>query len=104
MRLTKQELPSAPYARSAPRLDEAETFSEIDPASFKGVIEFFETADQFPEALNESAEESQINQEAGKAFARRLPAVRGANRFEESLYWLLGAVALFYLLLAFVSR
>ena len=54
--------------------------------------------------LAESSEEFPINRQGSEVAAYRRPSVKRIDRLEESVYWLVSAAMLVYLLLGVISR
>jgi hypothetical protein len=52
----------------------------------------------------QSSEEFPINRQGSEVAAYRRPSVKRVDRLEESLYWLVSAAMLVYLLLGVISR
>ena len=96
MNLPKQERPTALVTRSAPRFDEAETISSLSRTRSVYVINFFEPRNRLPAELESRLED-------GQAAVSTLPSIGRMDRFEESLYWLLSAATLIYLLFVIVT-
>jgi hypothetical protein len=87
----------------APSIDEAATLLTGTRASSACVIDFFEACAELPVGLEESSKVLEINRKAGKVAACRLYSIERVDRLEESIYWLLSAIALIYLLLAIIG-
>jgi hypothetical protein len=84
--------------------DEATTPLEVTRTPAACVIDFFEARDQLTTGLEKSSQPLAINRKAGKVSIHRLPSIERADRFEESVYWVLSAAMLVYLLLGVVGR
>ena len=52
----------------------------------------------------ESSKEFPMNRQGSEVAAYRRPSVKRVDRLEESLYWLLSAATLIYLLLGIIGR
>ena len=103
MEFTQREWQAAPAPRSAPGIDEAATLSTVIRASSASVIDFFEARDRLSAGFEASSEEFEIKRKAGNVAARRIPSVGRFDRLEESLYWLLSAATLIYLVLEIIG-
>ena len=66
-------------------------------------IDFFEERNRLSAGFEASSEEFEISRKAGNVAARRIPSVGRFDRFEESLYWLLSAATLIYLVLELIG-
>jgi hypothetical protein len=102
MRFTPRELQVAPGAPPAPRIDEATTALEVTHAPSACALGFFEALDRLPPGFEEGSIEFEINK-ARKVAAHRLHSAQRVNRLEESLYWLLSAATLVYLLFRIIG-
>jgi len=103
MEFTQREWQAAPAPRSAPSIDEAATLSTVIRASSASVIDFFEARDRLSAGFEASGEEFEIKRKAGNVGARRIPSVGHFDRLEESIYWLLSAATLIYLVLEIIG-
>jgi hypothetical protein len=105
MKFTQQDLETAPSALPALRIDTDTTISasNASPARSTYVIDFLDVGDRLPPGFEECSKEAEINRKANKA-AHRLASADWIDRLEESLYSLLSAATLVYLLLWFISR
>jgi hypothetical protein len=83
MKFIQQEFPAAPNASAC-------------------VIDFLEARDRLAAEPEGNSKEFEIIQKARKVAARRLPSAR-VDRAEESLYWLLSAATLGYLVLEIIG-
>jgi hypothetical protein len=104
MKFTLRKLPAEPGAPSAPCLDEETKLSPVTHVPFVCAINFFEERGGLPAGLEKSRQEFATNRVAPKVAARRLHSSRRIDRLEESLYWLLSAATLVYLLLGIIAR
>jgi hypothetical protein len=95
----KQKRPTTLVTRSAPRFDEAEIVSRLSRTRFVYIIDFSQASNRLPV----EAESRFQDLEAGRAAAPTLPSIGQMDRFEESLYWLLSAATLIYLLFMIVT-
>jgi hypothetical protein len=68
------------------------------------VIDFFEARDRLAPGLDERGRQLEIKGKSQKLSVDRLPTVQRADRLEESVYWLLSAVVVIYLLLGIIGR
>jgi hypothetical protein len=103
MKFTQRELQAVPAARSAPGIDEAATLSTVIRAPSACVINFFEARDRLLAGFEVSSQEFEIKPKAGNVAARRIPSIGRIDRLEESLYWLLSAATLVYLIFGIVG-
>lgn len=103
MEFTQREWQAAPDPRSAPGVDEAAALSTVSRAPSACVIDFLEARDRLSAGFEASREEFEINRKAGNVAARRIPSVGRFDRLEESLYWLLSAATLIYLVLEIIG-
>jgi hypothetical protein len=101
---TQREWQAAPAPRSAPGIDEAAALSTVIRAPSECVIDFFEARNRLSAGFEASSEEFEIKRKAGNVAARRIPSVGRFDRLEESLYWLLSAATLIYLVLEIIGR
>jgi hypothetical protein len=104
MEFRQRELPAEPAARSAPGIDEAAALSTVIRAPSVCVIDFFEAHHRLPAGFEVSSKELEMKRKAGNVAARRIPSIGRIDRLEESLYWLLSAPTLVYLILAIIGR
>jgi hypothetical protein len=72
------------------------------PTTSAGIIDFLKARDRLSAEFNGTSKESEMIWKARKVAARRMPAVR-VDRLEDSLYWLLSAATLGYLVLEIVG-
>jgi hypothetical protein len=84
-KFTQQELPAAAPDASASGID------------------FFKARDRLSAGFEQTGEEFEIKREIRMVATRRLPSVRQSDRFEESVYWLLSAATLAYLVLRIIG-
>lgn len=101
--IAKQEIPTAPVTRSGPRFDEAETISSLSSTRSVYIIDFFQTRNRMAAELEDRREELETDLKAGQAADPPLPSIGQMDRFEESLYWLISAATLIYLLFVIVT-
>ena len=66
------------------------------------VIDFFEAHAGSAAGFEESYEICTTNRKAGEGIAGRLYSIEPVDRLEESLHWLLAAITLIYLIVAFI--
>jgi hypothetical protein len=85
-------------------IDEATTLLEVTRSPSECVIDFFEARDRLTTGLEESNKSFEINRKAGKVAIHRLPSIERVDRFEESVYWVLSAAMLVYLLFAVIGH
>jgi mannitol-1-phosphate/altronate dehydrogenase len=71
------------------------------PATSAGLIDFLQAQDRLQTELKRTDQESEMARKAGEV-ARRMQSAQ-ADRFEESLYWLLSAATLGYLVLEIIG-
>jgi hypothetical protein len=72
------------------------------PTTSAGIIDFLKVRDRLSAEFNGTSKESEMIWKARKVAARRMPSVR-VDRLEDSLYWLLSAATLGYLVLEIVG-
>jgi hypothetical protein len=97
MKSTQRELP-------APRIEEATTRSRVTRAPSGCVSDFLPARDRLPTGLEGTSHDFEMNRIAKEAAADRLLAVTRMDRLEESVYWLLSAATIVYLLFGIISR
>jgi hypothetical protein len=68
------------------------------------VIDFFDARDRLEQGLDERGQPSGTKGKSHKLALHRLPSIKRADRLEESVYWVLSAAILVYLLLEIISR
>jgi hypothetical protein len=68
------------------------------------VIDFFEARDRLKPGLDEPGQPLGTKGKSQKLALHRLPSIKRADRLEESVYWVLSAAMLVYLLLEIISR
>jgi hypothetical protein len=68
------------------------------------VIDFFEARDRLKPGLDERGQPLGIKGKSQKRALHRLPSIKRADRLEESVYWVLSAAMLVYLLFEIISR
>ncbi len=78
--------------------------SAAPTASLACVIDFFEARDRLSAEFAETGKCFEMKRKVRKVAARRIPSVERIDRLEESLYWLLSAATLGYLVLAIIGR
>ena len=71
---------------------------------FGAAGQFFEAGERLPYGFEKGGHELTIIRKVGETMFRRLPAVERIDRLEESIYWLLSAVTLTYLLLELMGH
>jgi hypothetical protein len=103
MKFTERDLETPPSAPPAPRIDKDTTILNASSARCACIIDFLDAGDRLPPGFEECSKKDEINRKASKA-AHRLPSAHSVNRLEESLYSLLSAATLVYLLLWFIGR
>jgi hypothetical protein len=100
--IAEQEPPTAPVTRTTPGFDEVET-SSLSRTRSVYIIDVFETRNRLPAELEDRREEFESDLKAGQVVAPPLPSIGQMDRFEESLYWLVSAATLIYLLFVIVT-
>jgi hypothetical protein len=90
MTVTSKAVPSVNYH---PNLDKG------PPTSPGSDINFIAAFDRLSARFGKTGKEFEIARKVRKVATRRGHAVRQIDRFEESLYWMLSAVTLIYLML-----
>ena len=103
MKFTQRELQVASGDPAAPGIDDATTLLKVTGARSACVIDFFEARDRLGVGFEVSSKDFEVNWRPGKV-ANRLPTVERVDRLEESIYWLLSAATLVYLLLGVTGR
>ena len=103
MKFTHQKLPTAfaPAASSEPPFDEADRPSI--QVSARCVIDFFEARDRLSAQLERTAKESAFASTIRRTTIRRKRAADPGDTLEESLYWLISAATLAYLVLGILG-
>jgi hypothetical protein len=86
-------------SKAVPSVDHHSDLNEVPPTSSASDIDFFKARDRLSARFEETSQECEIKRKIRKVAARRMPPVRRIDRLEESLYWLLWAATLVYLLL-----
>jgi len=104
MEFTQREWQAAPAARSAPGIDQAAALLTVIRAPSACVIDFFEARNRLLAGFEASSEAFEIKRTTGNVAARRIPSVGRFDRLEESLYWLLSAAMLIYLVLEIIGH
>jgi hypothetical protein len=104
MKLTQRELPAAGGAQPVPRIKEATTWLKVARAPSGCAADFLEARAPLPVGFEGTSQEFEMNRIAKEAAAHRLLAVTRMDRLEESIYWLLAAATIVYLLLGIISR
>ena len=98
MKFTERELQVASGDPAAPGIDDGTTLLKVTGGPSACVIDFFEARDGLGAEFEVSSKEFEADWRASKV-ANRLPSVERVDRLEESIYWLLSAATLVYLLL-----
>jgi hypothetical protein len=68
------------------------------------VIDFFEARDRLKPGLDEGGQPLRIKENSQELAPHRLPAIKRADRLEESVYWVLSAAVLVCFLLEIIGR
>ena len=68
------------------------------------VIDFFEARDRLKPGLDERSQNLGTKGKSQKLALQRIPSIKRADRLEESIYWVLSAVMLVYLLLEIIGQ
>jgi hypothetical protein len=68
------------------------------------IIDFFEARDRLKPGLDERGQNSRTKEKSQKLAPHRIPSIKRVDRFEESIYWVLSAVMLVYLLLEIIGQ
>ena len=68
------------------------------------VIDFFEARDRLKLGLDKRGQNLGTKGKAQKLALHRIPSIKRVDRFEESIYWVLSAVMLVYLLLEIIGQ
>jgi hypothetical protein len=103
MNFAEQEMPSRSVTRSASLFDEGETVSSLSRIRSVYIIDFFAERNRLPAEIEARSEEFETHLKAAQAAAPPLPSIGQMDRFEESLYWLISAATLIYLLFVIVT-
>jgi hypothetical protein len=103
MNFAEQEMPTRPVTRSASLFDEGEIISGLSRIRSVYIIDFFEERNRLPAVIEARSEGFEANLKATRAAAPPLPSIGQMDRFEESLYWLISAATLIYLLFVIVT-
>jgi hypothetical protein len=85
-------------------IEETTTLLEATRPASACVIDFFEARDRLKPGLEEAGQQSEIRLKSQKLALYRLPSIERADRLEESVYWVLSAVLVAYLLLGIIGR
>jgi len=86
------------------QVEDGATFLPVTGGLSKCPGQFFEANERIPYGYEKGGHELTIIRKGGKTMFRRLPAVERIDRLEESIYWLLSAVTLTYLLLVVMGH
>ena len=86
-------------SKAVPSVDHHPNLNEGPPTSSVCDIDFFKARDRLSARFEETSKEFEIKWKIRKVAACRMPSVRQIDRLEESLYWLLSAATLVYLVL-----
>jgi hypothetical protein len=103
MKFTSREFHTGEANHSAPCVSGATTLSNLPGATSANVIDFFDAREWLSAGLKESREECQTSQKTGRSATRQTLSVWQGDRLEESLYWLLSATTVAYLILAIIG-
>jgi hypothetical protein len=85
-------------------IEETTTLLEATRPPSACVIDFFEARDRLKPGLEEHGQQLEIKGKSQKLALHRLPTIKRADRLEESVYWVLSAVTVVYLLLGIIGR
>jgi hypothetical protein len=85
-------------------IEETTKLSEATSPPSLCVIDFFEARDRLKLGLDERAQNLRTKGKAQKPALHRIPSIKRVDRFEESIYWVLSAVMLVYLLLEIIGQ
>jgi hypothetical protein len=85
-------------------IEETTTLLEATRPPSACVIDFFEARDRLKPGLDERGQQLEIKGKLQKLPLQRLPSVKRADHLEESVYWVLSAVMVVYLLLGIIGR
>jgi hypothetical protein len=72
------------------------------PMTSAGIIDFLKARDRLSAEFKGDSKEWEMTRKTNKVSARRMPSVR-VDRLEDSLYWLLSAATLGYLVLEIIG-
>jgi hypothetical protein len=84
--------------------EETTKLSEATCSLSACVIDFFEARDRLKPGLDEPGQLLGKKGKSQKLDLHRLPSIKRADRLEESVYWVLSAAMLIYLLIEIISR
>jgi hypothetical protein len=80
----------------------SEKLTAATPATSASVVDFLEARDRLSAEFEGSSKDFKLTWRTRKVIAPRMPSPR-VDRLEESLYWLISAATLGYLLLEIVG-
>lgn len=104
MKFTQRKLQVVAGPIPGRQVKEGGTLLPVTGGAPKRPIGFFEAYERIPYGFEKGGHEHTIIRKGGETTFRRLPAVRRIDRLEESIYWLLSAVTLTYLLLELMGH
>ena len=85
-------------------IEETTTLLEAARPPSACVIDFIEACDRLKPGLKEHGQQLEIKGKSEKLALHRLPTIKRADRLEDSVYWVLSAVIVVYLLLGIIGR
>jgi hypothetical protein len=88
----------------AMNIEETTTILEAAGPPSACIIDFFEARNRLKPGLDERGHHLGIMGKSQKVVLHRLPSIMRVDRLEESIYWVLSAVMLAYLLLEIIGR
>jgi hypothetical protein len=104
MKFTQRELQVVAGAPPVRQVEDGATFLPVTGALSKCPRQFFEAGERLPYGFEKGGHQLAITRKGGETMFRRLPPVERIDRLEESIYWLLSAVTLTYLLLELIGH
>jgi hypothetical protein len=103
MKFTPREFQTGPTNQSAVCVSGAATLSNLPGPISANVIDFFDGRQRLSAGFKESRKEFETSRKTGRPATRKILSVWEGNRLEESVYWLLSATTVAYLILAIIG-
>jgi hypothetical protein len=104
MKFKQRKLQIAHKEPGTPRVDDAKTPLNMIRAPSACIIDFFEARDRLSGGFEGGDKEFTKSRKVRNVRALRLPSVERLECLEESVYWLLTASAVVYLLIEILGR
>ena len=104
MKFTQRELQVVAGAPPVRQVEDGATFLPVTGGLSKCPGQFFEAGERLPYGFEKGGHQLATTRKGGRTMVCRLPAVERIDRLEESIYWLLSAVTLTYLLLELMGH